>query len=114
MFIGNVDLIHLEIEDLRKKKICSDHFSDNDYANKSKKLLKRTAVPALYEVVPFHVRPPNKFYYNKQHKVNDNNIPSTTNDIRHNSESPSTPKRTINNKKYHNSNSSPSHNSKYS
>ncbi|KAF0704226.1 Transposable element P transposase, partial [Aphis craccivora] len=75
----------------------------------------RTAVPALYEaVVPFHVRSPNKLYYNTQHnKINDINIPSNSNVIRHNSESPSTPKRKINKPKYLNSNSSPSHNSKY-
>ncbi|CAI6351142.1 unnamed protein product [Macrosiphum euphorbiae] len=60
---GNTDLIHLEIEDLRKKKICSDHFLADDYLNFSKKILKRSAVPVPYEpVVPFHVRSPKKLY----------------------------------------------------
>ncbi|KAF0724557.1 52 kDa repressor of the inhibitor of the protein kinase-like, partial [Aphis craccivora] len=59
--LRNSDLVHLEIEDLRKKKIYSDHFLSDDYSNFSKKILKRTAVPVPYEpVVPFHVRSPKK------------------------------------------------------
>lgn len=74
----------MEIEDLRKKKICSDHFVTDDYLNLSKRILKRTAVPVRYEpVIQFHVRSPKKKYDSKLFKGKCNNLdlPSTSNDL---------------------------------
>lgn len=49
------DLIHLPIEKLSEiRNVCGCHFTDDNFANPSKKRLKNTAVPSVFDprIVP--------------------------------------------------------------
>ncbi|KAL4096889.1 hypothetical protein QTP88_021764 [Uroleucon formosanum] len=46
---GNISLIHLTPDDLYKKRLCMEHFINNDFINEKTKNLKKNAVPKKYE-----------------------------------------------------------------
>lgn len=65
LFLGNKNLLHLDIADLYKMRICHHHFVQNDFTNSSKQRLNKFSVPQMFSVVEdnlLHVTTPTKTY----------------------------------------------------
>lgn len=65
LFLGNINLLDLDVADLYKMRICHHHFVQNDFTSSSKQRLKKSSVPQMFSVVEdnlLHVTTPTKTY----------------------------------------------------